>query len=157
MLRGFTLLSLVVLIGAMAGPVDAQNGETRTIRDSVFSDAQVKRGEAVFGNICSACHNRAQFVGDGGFQKNWEGRTFFDVFDQLRNTMPNDNPGGLSRREYVDVLIYLLRQNGHPAGDADLALTDASLKAIRIVAPAAPAAPGSLAGRPDSPYLHRIH
>jgi mono/diheme cytochrome c family protein len=127
----------IVLIGATGGPVFAQNGEERTIRDGVFSDAQVRRGEAVFGNICSACHNRAQFVGDGGFQKNWEGRTFFDVFDQLRNTMPNDNPGGLSRREYVDVLIYLLRQGGHPAGEADLAVTDASLKAIRIVPPAA--------------------
>ena len=31
--------------------------------------------------------------------------------------MPEEDPGGLSEQEYIDVLSYLLRENGYPPGD----------------------------------------
>jgi hypothetical protein len=125
-----TLVPDVARASAQQGPA-----QERTTREAVFSLVQAERGAAVFSRVCSECHTRDQFKGSGGFQKNWEGRTFFDVFEQLRSTMPNSDPGSLPRREYIDVLIYLLRECGHPAGAVDLEATDASLKAVRIVTP----------------------
>jgi mono/diheme cytochrome c family protein len=138
MVSALRWFSPVALLALSVVPLQAQNGgpPARTVRDSVFSDAQADRGAGVFSEICSQCHSLDQFRGDAGFLKNWEGRTFLDVFQQLSSTMPNDNPGGLSRRQYVDVMTYLLREGGHPAGRADLSVGESSLKAIMIVPPA---------------------
>jgi hypothetical protein len=47
--------------------------------------------------------------------------------------MPQDNPGSLKRKEYVDVVAYLFRLNGLPAGDAEMDVS--SVKRIRIEGP----------------------
>lgn len=139
---GLAAAGALLLTALAATEAAAQNGNAaRTVRDGVFSAAQARRGESVFSNVCIMCHTRGQFVGAGGYQENWQNRTFFDVFDQLRNTMPNDNPGGLPRRDYIDVIIYLLSENGYPAGEKDLAGTDEALKSIRIVPPESTPAP----------------
>jgi mono/diheme cytochrome c family protein len=119
--------SALVLL-AFATPSSGQNGGAvpqRTTLDGVFSAAQVQRGTAVFSATCSQCHTH---------RRNWQGRTFYDVFDQIRSTMPNDNPGGLARRDYIDVLSWILAENGYPAGSADIT-SDASMKAVKIVPP----------------------
>ncbi len=121
------------LLVVSAGEAQAQNGG-RTLADGVFSNEQAERGRTVFGDVCSACHTRGQFT-DGTFRRNWEGRTMFDVFEQLRATMPNDSPGRLSRQEYVDVLIYLFSQQGYPAGNDELGSTAGALRQIRITPP----------------------
>jgi hypothetical protein len=46
--------------------------------------------------------------------------------------MPQDNPGGLRRQEYADVLAYLFELNGLPAGDTALPADDCGLRRIRI-------------------------
>jgi hypothetical protein len=50
----------------------------------------------------------------------------------VRTLMPDDDPGGLERRAYADVMAYLLRMNGYPAGAAELPADDAALRRIRI-------------------------
>jgi mono/diheme cytochrome c family protein len=120
-------LSLLVL--AMVVPqAHAQAGATAT-RDGVYSQAQADRGQAVFVNVCASCHTRSQFT-DGTWHRKWEGQTVFDVLESIRTTMPNDNPSGLSDREYVDVIAYLLKQNGYPAGERDA--SEASMKRVRV-------------------------
>jgi mono/diheme cytochrome c family protein len=121
-----------VLLGVARA--SAQEAE-RTTLDKVFSAAQTERGRSVYSRVCSECHTRSQFSRADGFQKNWQGRTFFDVFEQLRSTMPQDNPGGIPRRDYVDVLAYLLNEFGYPSGETDLPATEPGMKSIRIVAP----------------------
>jgi hypothetical protein len=46
--------------------------------------------------------------------------------------MPDDRPGRLSREQYADVVAYLLRQNGMPAGPRRLSADPAQLERIRI-------------------------
>jgi hypothetical protein len=47
--------------------------------------------------------------------------------------MPQDNPGSLKRKEYMDVVAYLFRMNGLPAGDSEMDVS--SVKRIRIEGP----------------------
>lgn len=130
---------LLFLFSAGTAPVVAQDGgptsPERTTRDAVFSAAQAERGRGVYARVCAECHTRSEFSREEGVQGNWQGRTFFSVFQEIRSSMPEDNPAGLPRQDYLDVLAYLLRQYGYPAGESDLPATDEGMQSIRIVAP----------------------
>ena len=44
-------------------------------------------------------------------------------------------PGRLGRQQYADVISYILKSNGYPAGDKELVTDLAALKQIRIEKP----------------------
>jgi mono/diheme cytochrome c family protein len=97
----------------------------------VFTAAQAARGEEVYTNACARCHMTAQHSG-ATFAATWNNRRVFDLYDILLNTMPLDDPGSLSEQEYIDVVAYILKINGHPAGKASLKPDPATLRTIRI-------------------------
>jgi sarcosine oxidase len=97
----------------------------------VYSQAQARRGAENYRKYCSACHMPATHSGDA-FKTTWSGRSAADLFDYLRTTMPNDNPGRLSRRQYADIVAYLLQLNGMPAGPRLLSTETRQLEQIRI-------------------------
>lgn len=130
-------LLLALLFGA-TGPAAGQEGRSSGASEgealastSLFTEEQAERGETTFRTICSACHLSSQFRG-GAFRARWEGRTAYDLVDQLRATMPMDNPGGLPLDQYVDVTAYLLSLNRFEAGPEELPTDDAGLREVRI-------------------------
>jgi mono/diheme cytochrome c family protein len=125
-------MAVCILAVIAAGDLSAQDGGTST-RDGVFSKAQADRGRSVFVNVCANCHTRSQF-NDGTWRRKWEGRTVYDVFESVRSTMPNDNPSGLSDQEYVEIIAYLLSQNGYPAGSQDA--SEATFRKAKVEPPA---------------------
>jgi hypothetical protein len=62
----------------------------------------------------------------------------FDLYDLISNTMPMNDPGTLSSQEYIDVIAYILKLNGVPAGKAELRPDAAALKQQRILIEGAP-------------------
>lgn len=66
------------------------------------------------------------------FLHKWTGKTVGDLFERTRKTMPSDDPGGLSTRQYSDILAYILSVNEFPAGQKDLDRDAAALQEIRI-------------------------
>lgn len=128
--------ALVAALFAAPGSVAARQSADelqRSVLDGVYSAARADRGEETFRRACGTCHSAAEFTG-AMFDFNWGGLTAFDLFEQLRTTMPLDNPGGLSRREYLDVVSYLLRLNGYPAGESPLEDEDDALRRVSIPA-----------------------
>ena len=89
----------------------------------------------MFRTACANCHAASQFRGRE-FLRAWRNRTIADLFTLIRTTMPLDNPGGLRREEYADVLAHLSRINGFPAGSGELPTSVDSLRRIIIPAPA---------------------
>lgn len=127
------------LVAILPRPACAQSESSvvppaRSVRDSTYTTAQAGRGEARFKEICAGCHVASQFTG-ATFLRSWSGRTVYDLFYLIRTTMPFDNPGHLSRESYADVLAYVLRLNGFPAGGAELPSDEAALKQVRIDPP----------------------
>ena len=49
--------------------------------------------------------------------------------------MPDDNPGGLPRQTYVDVMAYMLELNGYPAGSDELPPNEDVLRGYRLTPP----------------------
>lgn len=111
----------------------------RSIWDGVYSEEQSKRGERVYADTCASCHaadlTGGQVVpaltGDE-FLNKWNGAVAGDLFDRIRMTMPQDNPGTLTSRQCADVLAYIFRKNKFPAGKNDLEDDLDALNAIRL-------------------------
>jgi hypothetical protein len=80
-----------------------------------------------FAASCEECHV-VDDVTSPDFKAKWGGRSAYDLFDQISRTMPEETPGSLPRRAYVDIIAYLMQQNGIVAA-APLADDDSTLAA----------------------------
>ncbi len=122
---------------AVAGATLAQ--DARSVWDGVYTTAQAARGEAAYAQNCGFCHG-ANLAGTGEakplagpeFLSSWNGLTMGDLFERTRTTMPLERPGTLGREAYADILAYVLKSNGFPAGEVELDRRTEMLAAVRI-------------------------
>ena len=92
-----------------------------------YSDEQAARGEEIFKTVCVECHARKE-LSNADFRVKWNGRSVFDLFDRLRNSMPERNPGGMERGQYLDVTAFIAKLNGLAPGTAELADDEPALR-----------------------------
>ena len=116
---------------AIASSVSAQDGAT-SVQSGVYSQEQAGRGQQLFGEACMVCHQPEEFA-DGGYMDGWSGMSVNDLVEFIRSTMPEDNPGRLKRKEYIDIVAFLFQQNGLPAGETEMVRK--LLKNIQIEGP----------------------
>lgn len=116
-----------------AAPASAQAGpdSAATAPAALYSEAQARRGQATYQRHCQTCHTAAAYTGTA-FRRAWAGRSPFDLWEQIRTTMPQDGPGRLKDGEYADIVAYLLRLNGYPAGTVELPADAERLQALVI-------------------------
>ncbi len=112
---------------------------TRSVWDGVYTQEQAERGHSLYTQHCTSCHGDALTGGEvapplagGDFLANWNGLTVGDLFERIRRSMPQDDPGRLSRQQNSDVVAYMLSFNKFPAGKTELAHDTELLKQIRI-------------------------
>jgi mono/diheme cytochrome c family protein len=123
---------------AVAFVAFAQTPEPRTIRDGVFSAAQVERGRRVFTRVCADCHEIEEFTGVGAYLEEMEGETVWEVFEYVWAEMPEDYPSSLEPEQYADVLSYIFSVYGLAAGEDSLPIERAPLESIVITRPERP-------------------
>src|SRR5215467_9358766 len=134
LITGLALIASSFCLLRAQAPADA-----RSVWDGVYTEEQAKRGEAVYGKECAACHGATLTGGEsappltgGGFQANWNGLSLGDLFDRIRKTMPQTAPGRLTRQQDADVLAFMLSINKFPAGKTELYRQSEMLKEIRF-------------------------
>ena len=116
----------------LAGPGAAQSADsTRSTRAGVYTADQAARGSEVYALSCASCHTAATHTGPA-FTAKWNGRPLAELFDFIRESMPKNDPGSLSPREYFLAMIYVLQMNGVPPGPDPLPADPAALQRIRI-------------------------
>ena len=124
-------LCLSVLVPFVAAAQDSTAASGKSVWKGVYTEAQATRGDSEHQTNCSNCHGTEKYIGEA-FTKAWVGRTVFDLFDQLKATMPDDNPGGLSVQQYTDIIAYILKINGMPAGTDSLPADPEALRTVKI-------------------------
>lgn len=145
-------LFVVVVAAGVALAAQAQTeAPARSVWQGVFSPEQADRGKANYVQRCGACHGatlngtgEAPGLVGGEFVSHYDQLTVGDLFDRVR-TMPSNAPGTLSRDQYADVVAFLLRENGFPAGTQPLDRRSEVLATIGIQAQKPPA--GGQSGR----------
>ena len=121
-------LAILLVLSPCAAPRLARAQDSTA---APYTTDQADRGQAVFRRICAQCHVVQQFSGPP-FKAAWGGRPAFELFEQIRTTMPNDNPGSLPRQQYADVIAYMLKLNGVTAGAAELPVDPDLLRRVLI-------------------------
>ena len=122
--------ALVVWGAAVAAvvvqPFDGVQAATqKSTNDGVYSKAQADGAKAQFAKICADCHpfteagkKKPKDVPLGGetFFENWAGRPLSELATTISLTMPNDGSAVVSEKEALNLVAYILQQNGFPAG-----------------------------------------
>ena len=121
----------------------------RTVRDGVYTDAQATRGQGIYQKQCASCHG-AKLEGLQGpplvadvFLGHWATQPLSDLAGKIRNTMPAGAAGTLSPQQSIDLVAFILKSGGFPAGKTDLAADEATLAKITWPAGLVAAAPSS--------------
>ena len=110
--------------------LSAQAPAAKTTKAGVYSAPQAARGEQTYMSTCVSCHPPATYK--GAVFLNWQGRSLGDLLAFLSEKMPKNDPGSLSAKEYTQVMAFLLKLNGMPAGPAELPANPAALSKITI-------------------------
>ncbi|MEE2792403.1 MAG: cytochrome c [Acidobacteriota bacterium] len=122
-----------------------ETGLMASVWDGVFTEAQAKRGQAVYAGSCGLCHGRrlngapddpdmrsTAPLARARFIRVWAGRSLATLFEYTQATMPESNPNSLTEQEYVDVIAYMLTVGGMPSGDDELLPDPQSLARVVI-------------------------
>ena len=95
-----------------------------------FTAAQAERGAEAYAEHCASCHGPN--LDDGAFAPAIAGVDFrqrwtspLPLFTAMNEKMPPSSPGSLGEKTYVDLLAFLLQENGIRPGERDLPDPDA--------------------------------
>ena len=128
----------ILYISILAG-VCCAAAATRSVWDGVYTKEQAGRGLAVYRQECLKCHGENLAGGESSpplagavFLRTWNGKTAGALYENVRKTMPEDDPGNLSTRQYADLVAYIFSANEFPAGQKELDRDVAVLNEIQI-------------------------
>lgn len=124
----------IALFIALAHQGKAQTTEPVGTSTGVYSAAQATRGEETYMNICVACHPAGTYS-TPAFREKWNTHPLSELYTYISESMPKQEPGSLTPKEYAQVLAYLLKINDAPAGKEDLPSDVEALKKIKIEMP----------------------
>ena len=112
-----------------------------------FTATQAMQGKAAYDQNCASCHGAN--LDDGQFAPPLRGSSFLQqyggkpadaLFTYMSTRMPPGNTGALGNAVYMQILAYLLQNNGGVAGSADLPSDPKTL--ARMLMPGTPARGG---------------
>jgi mono/diheme cytochrome c family protein len=131
-------LAATIVVAARAVQT-APVAPTQSVLDGVFTDEQAKRGQEVYTANCAHCHGNSLQGGEeapplagADFIKSWSGSTVGDLVERARRSMPEDDPGTLTRQQYTDVTTFILGSNRYPTGKTELPIETEKQKLIKV-------------------------
>jgi cytochrome c len=121
--------SALALSCACSADADADGTLTAQLEDSAARSAQLERGARDYAARCARCHGVAggglslypRLVGVGALPvepRAWQERrtgefvTAEDVYRFVQDFMPFEGPGSLEAAQYLDIVLFLLDENG---------------------------------------------
>jgi len=110
----------------------------KSIWDGAYTEGQAARGQERYRTACGACHAEDLLGAQGpalagqAFLDRWAGSTVFDMVQVIKQSMPQEAPDSLGMPAYVDIVAYLLKGNGGPAGSSELPTEADALRQILV-------------------------
>ncbi len=141
----------ILLVGVAHGqsprtlepPSPASGGST--LWSGVYTNEQAMRGKENYEKFCFRCHKRDLSGNDDAgantapalvgerFVLQWADHTAVKIFTKLKTEMPPVYSEAVSDDIKIDILAYILKSNGFPAGSRELTTDRSVLEAIRFV------------------------
>ena len=112
---------------------------SKSIWDGIYTEEQATRGKGLYSQECASCHGGELTGGEmapplagGEFLAGWDGLTVGDLFERIRISMPQNNPGSLSGQQNADILSFMFSSSKFPAGTTELPKEAGILKQIKF-------------------------
>ncbi|HEU0195737.1 MAG TPA: c-type cytochrome [Nevskiaceae bacterium] len=108
-------------------------------KPALYTAAQASAGHKTFEDNCSQCHgdHLQGFVGPAltgvHFAPPKANFHVKDIFAIVSKNMPATQPGSLTHQQYVEVMSFLLQQNGYPAGSTALTFEGATQSTVPFI------------------------
>lgn len=108
-------------------------------KPALYTQAQANAGQKKYMDDCAQCHgdHLEGFVGPALTGKHFAppSSNFHvkDIFSIISKNMPATQPGSLSEEDYVDIMSWVLHENGYPAGDKALTFGAATRSALPFI------------------------
>ena len=122
---------------SLAAP--SQATASRNVWSGVYTAEQAARGEAGYKKACAHCHSDDLLGGQAApalvgqpFSSRWNGTTIDGMLQTIRRTMPQELPDSLGTPGYLDILSYIFKVQGIPAGTTELPAEPGQLQQIAI-------------------------
>jgi mono/diheme cytochrome c family protein len=132
-----SLVTWAAALALSAGAAVEGAAVQATTNSGIYTKDQADGAKAQYQKICADCHAftvaakkkpKDLPLGDEPFFEAWTGRPVADLINVIHLTMPNDGSAVVSEKEAVDLVAYMLQQNGFPAGSKPL--TKETAKAV---------------------------
>ena len=129
------LLACSAGVWMTAAGAGAAFSQPKTTNDGVYTRAQAAGAKKQFDKICADCHAftvpakkkpKDLPLGDEPFFENWAGRPLNELVTLIALTMPNDGSATVTEKEAVNLVAYMLQQNGFRPGPKPLTKASAS-------------------------------
>lgn len=108
-------------------------------RRTFYTFVQSRNGERVYTTYCASCHGadlrgpQAPLVGPAFLSLGHDrGMTLGTFFDFIARDTPANSIGSLPKRDYVEIMAYILRMNGYAAGTTPLSFDRAMRERTKI-------------------------
>jgi alcohol dehydrogenase (cytochrome c) len=133
-LAGSVACALWVIALAIGARVVAQS-----LVSPSFTAAQAEAGKSAYAQSCDSCHGTN--LDDGPFapplkgvefRQVWFGQPADPLFEYISEKMPPAGPGSLGDDQYLQILAYMLQQNGLIPGATPLPSDPAALKTMLL-------------------------
>ena len=137
------LVAAAVAVGAMTiGARGVKAQQPKTVWDGVYTEAQAKRGQESYKQVCGHCH-RDDLTGGGSeagapalsgpiFTVRWRDQPLADMFVTIGTTMPKNKPDSMMPNVAIDIVSFILKANDFPAGKDELPPNLDALKGIVV-------------------------
>ena len=107
----------------------------------VYTNDQAARGESAYREGCASCHGASLEGSEAApalvgrdFRDDFDEMNIADLFEKIKFTMPVNRPSRLSEQQSADLVSYILKCNGFPAGRTGLPATADDLRGVRFLA-----------------------
>jgi S-disulfanyl-L-cysteine oxidoreductase SoxD len=121
-----------VLAGLLAfAPLpDSAQPKQATVLDGAYTEAQAQTGAVAYEVSCAGCHEgdepEANSPKGSEFIERWREAPLGFLYQFISTNMPGNKPGSLTEENYLDIVSYLLKANGYPAGVSELTVAKTS-------------------------------
>lgn len=125
--------------GRRCATKDAATKTKSSAPPALYTEAQATSGKQKFLDNCAQCHGQ-DLEGMAGpalkgpnFASAQANFHVGDIFTIVTHNMPATQPGSLPHQDYVEIMAFLLQQNGYPAGSNDLTYDEAMQSKVQFI------------------------
>ncbi|TAN06555.1 MAG: transporter substrate-binding domain-containing protein [Rhodanobacteraceae bacterium] len=122
-------------------PPASADSSAHSAKAALYTQAQATAGKQKFLDDCALCHGKQLegFVGPALKGKHFAPAKadyhVSDIFAIVSKNMPASDPGSLDHQTYVEIMAFLLQENGYPAGSKALTFEEAEHSQVLFVSP----------------------